>query len=805
MPNSPQTIGESRLRIDAPAKCTGDTRFLDDLRFEGLAWAAPVVSSTPFGRILAVDGAHCESLPGFLDLVLARHVPGENQVGVICNDQPLLAQETVRYVGDTIALAVAADEATARRAAELVQIKYEEFDPVLSIEQSRAARSDYLHASNVACRHRLRRGEIAKGLRLADLVVEAEFRTPCQEHFYLEGQGCVVLPGEDGALTIHGSLQCPFYVQKAVARAMGLPFAAVRVIQAPTGGGFGGKEDLPSELCARAAVAAARIGRPVKLVYRRREDVQLTSKRHPFLMSYRVGVTRDGRLTAAEIRLDHGAGAYATLSSVVSYRAAVQAAGPYVIPNVKVDSTSWYTNLPPNGAFRGFGSPQATFGHERMMDHVAEELGMDPLELRLRNVLRPGDRTPTGQLLEHSVGAERCLKEAARAAGWGLSAEGAQSGSSGKRVTASRSKGGTGGGSSVPAAEGAEETGRRYLRGRGLALCHYGNCLGAAGWFLDGAGARIRIHRDGSISAAFGLVEMGQGALTAVAQMAAKALGVSTERVLVEPTDTQQVPDSGPAVASRNVVMTGNALRDAADKLIPVIQAAAAELLECAPGDVELAGDRACVRGGGEAGSPDGGAVSLSFEELAEHLFLSNRPMAALGWWHVPPLSYDAKSGLGEAYFSYSYAAHMAEVSVDTLTGRVRVERIWAAHDVGRAINPAGIEGQVEGGTAQGVGWALSENYLEEGGRVITNNFSTYLVPTTTDLPEVETIQVEEPEPLGPWGAKGIGEPAIIPTAAAVANAVSRALGVQVDHIPILPEEVLNLLETAASTESRTG
>jgi CO/xanthine dehydrogenase Mo-binding subunit len=431
----------------------------------------------------------------------------------------------------------------------------------------------------------------------------------------------------------------------------------------------------------------------------------------------------------------------------------MQALGPYRVPHVKVHSTAWYTNTPPNGAFRGFGSPQVTFGHERMMDKIAAALAMDPVKLRLHNILVPGSRTMTGQHVETSVGAGETIMRAAEISGW----------------TQRRSS--------------PDEQGR-IRRGLGVAACHYGNCLGAAGWALDGAGARIQVRRDGSVAVAYGLVDMGQGANTVVAQMTAEALGIDVSRITVLPTDTMNVPDSGPSVASRNVVMTGNAIRDAAERLLPVIRQAAAELLNCDPSEIRLSGNMF------RASSSE---KQLPFEEVSELMFLMNMPMDALGWWHVPKLEYDADTGTGEAYFTYSYATHIAEVVVDTLTGRVRVERVWAAHDVGKAINPADLEGQVEGGVVQGIGWALYEEFKLDRGVAISGNLSTYLLPTSMDAPEVESVFVEAPDPNGPWGAKGIGEPAIIPTAAAVANAISHAMGADIDSIPVRPETILHL------------
>ncbi|MCF7797299.1 MAG: xanthine dehydrogenase family protein molybdopterin-binding subunit [Lentisphaeria bacterium] len=749
-------IGKSLPRVDAPGKVSGLTRFITDMHFDSMVFAYPVVSPIAFGALDGVDISPARKMPGFLGAWFAGDIPGENQVGVILPDQPLFAQDKLRFVGDAIGIVAAETEVDAISAARSVKIDTTPREPILSINASKMATGKKIHENNIACEHRLERGDIQAGFADADVVVEADLVTPYQEHFYLEPQGCIVVPQGD-AFTVYGSIQCVFYVQKAIAKVLGISFSKVRVIQTPTGGAFGGKEDIPSEMCARAAVAAWHLQRPVKMIYRRRDDVQWTSKRHPFQMHYKVGVSKTGKLLSADIILEENAGAYATLSSVVSYRATMQAMGPYAIPNIQVHSTSYYTNLPPTGAFRGFGSPQATFGHERMMDILADRLGMDPVEFRLKNILKPGQETQTGHALSTSVGAEATLLKSANAAEWQTDA----------RPMVSKDG--------------------RYREALGVSVCHYGNCLGAAGWSMDGAGVKIQINRDGSIAVAFGLIEMGQGALTVVTQMTAEALGVNAERISILPTDTSQVPDSGPSVASRNIVMTGNAIRNAVEKLKPILSTAAAEAMECAPENVAFQNDQVVNTKSGNA---------LSISALCEYLYVTNRPMDALGWWHVPALTYDAQTGRGEAYFTYSYATHIARVQVDTLTGQVRVQKVWAAHDVGKIINPAGLAGQVQGGVVQGAGWAIYENFgHDNAGRITTPNLSTYLLPTAADSVDVQAFWIEDPEPLGPWGAKGIGEPAIIPTAAAIANAVSRIVGQPMNQIPLTPERVLVAFE----------
>jgi CO/xanthine dehydrogenase Mo-binding subunit len=749
-------IGQSMPRVDGLEKARGKTKFIADRSLPNLLHAYPVFSSFAHGRLTGTNTKSAESVNGYIDTFFAADVPGENRIGVILDDQPLFVHDKIRYNGDAVGIVVAETSEAAYRASKRVEVIAEELPPILSIDDSRHEQAALIHETNIACEHRVLNGDVDAGFAASSHIVTGSVKTGYQEHYYLEPQGCIVVPEDDGTITVYGSIQCVFYVQKAVSRNLGIPYSRVRVVQTPIGGAFGGKEDIPSEVCARTAVAAWKLNRPVKTIYRRADDMQATSKRHPSEISYKIGVDDSGKMLAGEVEIHINAGAYATLSSVVSYRASIQALGPYQVPNVRVHSTAWYTNLPPTGAFRGFGSPQATFGHERMMDKIARQIGMDPVEFRLQNVLKPGTSTTTGHRLETSVGAEETIEAATKLADWNT------------RI-----------------AENKLNSDSRFRYGLGISACHYGNCLGSPGWMMDGSGARIQVHRDGSVAVAYGLVDMGQGATTVVAQMTAEALGIDPERVTILQTDTNSVPDSGPAVASRNVIMTGNAIRAAADKIIDSLCKAAAHRIGCSVDQVSY--------GKGFART-EAESTEISFVELAELMYLLNLPMDALGWWHVPELDFDPQTGLGEAYFTYSYATHIAQVCVDTFTGNAKVTDIWAAHDVGRAINPAGIEGQVEGGVVQGIGWALYENFIMDKGKVVTENLSTYLLPTTMDSPNIETVCVENPEPLGPWGAKGIGEPSIIPTAAAVANAISNALGCDVDEIPVQPEDLLDLI-----------
>jgi len=536
---------------------------------------------------------------------------------------------------------------------------------------------------------------------------------------------------------VYGSLQCPYYVQKGVAGILGTPYSAVRVVQLTTGGGFGGKEDVPSEICAMAAVCAHVTGRPVKLVLDREVDILRTSKRHPTIIRYRLGAARDGRFLAAEVDIRGDCGAYPTISPVVLWRSAVHGPGPYVIPHVKVDCVGVYTNLPPSGAFRGFGAPQVAVAHEGIVDDMARALGRDPIDLRLQNALAVGAELPTGAPLEESAPLRETLEGARDRCRW---AE--------KR--------------SAPRAAGPRR------RGLGVACVHYGVSLGAKGWHLDASGALVQVHQDGSVAVAIGGTEIGQGARTAMALIAAEALGCPVEKVRVVDTDTALVADSGPTVASRTTVMSGNAVLDACGKIAARLEPIRAEL----------------ARGG----------LPAAFADVTRVAYGRNLDLAATGWWVAPPSTFDDQTGLGTAYFVYAFATHIAEVEVDTRTGEVRVLRMTCAHDIGRAINRDGVEAQVEGGVLQGVGYARYEDFRTEQGRVLTSTLTTYIVPTAADAPEVDLVLVEEPWSKGPYGAKGIGEPALIPAAAAVANAVGDALGFPVSEIPLTPERVWRLL-----------
>ena len=741
-------VGRPVKRVDARAKVTGKAKYVADLEIQGMLYGKMLLSPHPHARIKSVDMSEAETLPGVWTVITAKEIPGENQIGVVMSDQPLLAQEKVRFVGDCVALVAAEAESIAAKALDLIRIEYEPLPGVYTAQEALGEHSPQIHrGGNLLTHLKIRKGDIEVGLEKAEIVLEETFHTQRQEHVYLEPIGALAIPQEDGSMTILGSLQCPFYVQKGVARVLGLPLSKVRIVQATTGGGFGGKEDVPSEICAFASLLAHRTHRPVQMILSREEDLRRSSKRHPMTVTYKMGADGDGKILCAQIQVLADMGAYATLSPVVLYRSTVHATGPYQIPHVKVDTHGVYTNNIPSGAFRGFGTPEVTFAHESMIDELAAKLGRDPIQIRLMNGLKLGSQTATGQVLEESVGYEETVLRAKEACEWEKKRADDRLLSSSRR------------------------------RGLGVSTIFYGVSLGAKGWFLDGAGAFVQIYQDGSVSVAIGGTEMGQGAQTVIAQLAAENLGLPVDRISILPTDTSLVPDSGPTVASRTTVFSGNATLDALEQIKKSLREMAGELLAVSPERVNF-----------RDGQVLGGDRAISFDKLLQHCYQRNVNLAAEGWFVSPPCSFDEQTGQGNAYYVYGYGTQIAEVEVDLDTGRVQVLRVTAAHDVGKAINPKGVCGQIEGGVVQGVGYALLEDFIMKEGHIQTPDLATYTIPTSLDVPEIVPIIVEAASKVGPFGAKGLGEQPIIPTAAAVANAIYDATGVRVRSLPISPE-----------------
>jgi CO/xanthine dehydrogenase Mo-binding subunit len=743
-------IGAAIARPDAVDKVRGEARYVDDLAFPGMLHAAVVRSPHPHARLVGIDSDEACSLPRVVAVLTAADVPGENVVHVVVDDQPVLAEGVVRYVGEPVALVVAETRAGARAAAAAVRVEYEVLpfvvDPLLALEPGapQVAVPSAAEGGNLFNRMVLQKGEVDAAFAGAAAVVEGVYETGYQEHAYLETQGAVAVPEELGAMAVYASMQCPFYVQGAVAKVLGLPLAKVRVVQATTGGAFGGKEDVPSLIGSLAAIGAWATRRPVKLVLTREEDIVSTSKRHPSRVAYRTAAGTDGTIAAIDVDVVLNAGAYQTLSSAVLWRSLVTAAGPYRVPNARVVARSVATNTVPNGAFRGFGSPQVIFPHESQMDLLAERLDIDRVEIRRRNVLHAGDRTSTDHLVAESVGVAETLERAAKLANWTQRVE---------RI------------------ERENRLSGETRRGLGVACVLYGVGLGGKAPFLDKAGAAMKLEPDGSVAVAVGTVEMGQGLATAVLQVAAEGLGAPLERIHFATVDTSRVPDGGPTVASRGTMMAALAVLDAAKKLRARIQRVA------------------------KAHNVPKREIGDRLPEIARHFWMENLDPAVEGWASTEPVSWDPKTGLGNAYPVYAYATHVAEVEVDVRTGETRVVDYFAVHDSGRILNRALAAGQVEGGVAQGIGFALMEGIDVKDGHLAVSGFTTYRVPTIRDVPLRPAVDfVEDLFPAGPFGMKGIGEVPLMAAHAAVARAVAHATGRRLTRYPLDPPRVQALL-----------
>ena len=746
-------LGGSHRRPDAMAKATGQTRYVGEMAMPGMLHAAIAISDRASARIIDLDTGPAKSMPGVETLVTAADIPGENQVGVIFPDQPLLVTDRVRMVGDRLALVAARSPEEAWAAARSITPDYEDLPGVFDPEKALEKASPTLHGDNNLLKtFQVLLGENNPDQLEADVVVDARYEIGGQDHAYLEPQACLAVP-EGDRITIFASCQCPFYIQQAVARVLAIPLASVRVEQAPTGGAFGGKEDYPSEPAACAAVLAWRSRRPVRLLFPREFDLQVTTKRHPMVVNHRWGANRDGKLVFAHVEAVLDGGAYAGLSTVVAERANVSAVGPYAIPNVTVKTRIAYTNNLFGGAYRGFGAPQVSFASEATMDMLAQRLGMDPVEFRRLNLVTPSDPlTCTGQALAAPQMARLCLDQAVDDAA---------------RIRRSLR---------APAS---------WRRGRGVSLVLYGVNLHRGGQFLDRSSAVVILQADASVIVRVGLTEMGQGNLTAVQTVTAAALGIKPERVQVWQPDTTTVADSGPTVASRGSHASGRAVLDAIERLRRRMDPVAAEMLGCRADEVELSGSNARVSAGGQ---------SIPLRDVARELSARRIETISTGWYRSEPREFDEATGMGDAYASYAMACHVVDVAVDPDLGLVRVEHVAAAHDVGRILHRNAAEGQVEGGVVQAMGWALTEELKMDQGRLLNPSFTDYLIPTSDDAPPVTVALLEDAPGRGPFGAKGLGEPAFIPTAAAIRNAVCAALDVEVNSLPLTPPVIVKAL-----------
>ena len=732
-------------RREGLAKLTGRERYLDDLPLPvGGLWAATVRSREARGMLRAVRFGEGVAWDDFV-IVDHRDIPGQNVVVLIEDDQPVLASSEVRHVHEPVLLLAHPSRAALRHAVRAVSIEIEPQVPVLDVTtQPRPEQLQY-NDDNVFKHLSVNKGDISQGFESAVHVIEGAYATGAQEHVYLETQGMLATleagDGEGDVVVVRGSMQCPYYVHRALMTALDRPAHRVRVIQTPTGGGFGGKEEFPSMLAIHAALLALKAQRAVKLVYERSEDLAVSTKRHAAWIHHRTALDATGRLLAQDIEIAMDAGAYVTLSPVVLSRAVIHAAGPYRCPNVRIRGRSMLSNRVPSGAFRGFGAPQAHFASERHMDRVAAALGLDPVTLRQRNLLRDGDCTATGQRITDGSDRQGLLRRALEMADWEHKREQ-------HRVW------------------NASE--RWHRRGIGLAVFHHGAGFTGSGEVDLASEVHVAGLEDGRVEVLAAATEMGQGTITVLTQLAAARLGLDPEQVLVAEPDTARVPDSGPTVASRTAMIVGRLVERAADDLL--------------------------ARLGSRPQPGDGQALSRAI--VAWHRAHPGRTLLGRARYQPPAgIVWDDQRYRGDAYGAYAWAAYVAEVEVDLTTYAARVIDFVAVQEVGKVLNEVLARGQIQGGVVQGIGWALSEEIVSRNGAMVNAQLTNYIIPTCDDTPRIRVAFEENPYPHGAQGSKGIGELPMDGPGPAIANAIAAALDVDPRVLPLRPERIMALVE----------
>ncbi len=740
-----KTIGQNIPKIGLEKRLRGEPIFSADLELDNPLILRVLRSTQPHAHIKRIDFKKALKIRGVEGVFTSKDIPGENLIGIINKDQPLLADGKVRSVGEPVALVAAETQAAADEALKAIEVTYEELPAVFSPEEALASGAPKIHEKgNLLFTRKIRKGNVENAFEQCAAVIEKTYRTAPIEHSYLEPDAGAGYVDYDDTLVIFASTQNPHYDHKEVVGLLGLEDEQVRIVQAATGGGFGSKLDMNVQ--GFIGLALYHLKRPVRMVYSREEAYLATAKRHALEMTLKTGADSRGKLLAMSAIITCDTGAYASYGIAVASRSAVHATGPYEIDAVTIESRCVYTNNPFAGAMRGFGTPQIALAHESQMDLLAQELGLDPFEIRRLNALQPGSKTGTGQELTASVGIRQCLDAI--------------------QPYHEQAK-----------AEWQSEPINPYKkRGVGIGCMWYG--IGNTG-VQNPSTARITMDRDGNVTLFTGCADIGQGSTTVLAQIAAEVLRLAPEALQLVVADTKCTTNAGATSASRQTYISGNAVKDAAEKLADVLMTAAVDKLKVPKSRLFL--DSGYVR---DSADPNN---QVGFARLARHLHQKGLPLTWNGFFDPDTVPLDPETGQGVPYATYAFACQLALVSVDTLTGEVQVKKIVAAHDVGKAIHPENVKGQICGGVAMGLGFALMEEFVPGQ----TLSFKDYLIPTCADMPEVIPIIVESPEPTGPFGAKGVGEPALIPTAPAIINALADALGKRIYELPANLERVL--------------
>jgi CO/xanthine dehydrogenase Mo-binding subunit len=735
-------IGASAPRREGRAKVTGQARYVDDLALPGMLAGITVRSAAPRGFIKRIDFDPAIPWQDFT-VVTAADIPGLNRVALIENDQPYLASDRINHPEEPVVLLAHPDRERLEEARRAIHIVIVSEQPVFTIDDALEPRAVIWGADNIFKRYVVARGDVDAALASAPVVVEGEYETGAQEQLYIEPNGMLATASPDAGVTVWGSMQCPYYIHKALMRLFDLPAEKIRVVQMETGGGFGGKEEYPSIIAGHAALLAWKSGRPVKLVYDRAEDMVATTKRHPSRTRHRTAVARDGRLLAMDIDFVIDGGAYCTLSPVVLSRGTIHSAGPYFCPNVRLRGRAVATNAPPHGAFRGFGAPQSLFALERHMDRVAAAIGLPPDELWRRNFIRTGQTSAVGQVMKDPIDMGALLDRALEVSDFHA-----------KRARFAEIN---------PAL--------RVRRGIGLAAFMHGAGFTGSGEDHLSSVVAVDASAEGRVRVLSSNTEIGQGTNTVFAQIAADALGIPDSLIEIVQPDTALVPNSGPTVASRTCMVVG-------------------KLVETA--SLGLRRDLA------QAGLPADGYSADEFRAACARHVKELGPLRATARYEPPPgLRWDDERYEGDAYGTYAWAVYVAEVSVDMSTFETHVDDFVAVQEVGKVINPVLASGQIEGGVAQAIGWALYERIVWREGRMANGEMTNYIMPTSMDLPRIRVFFEERPYAHGPAGAKGIGELPMDGPAPAILNAVAHATGADPRALPLTPESLMALMETA--------
>lgn len=741
-------IGKSLPRVDGVSKATGEARYTGDMTLPRMLYGKILRSPYPHARILDIDTRKASLLPG-----VKAVITGNDTLGIkygLFPDECAIAMDKVRYIGEGMAAVAAVDEEIAAEALELIKVEYEELPAIFDVEEAMKPGAPQVHdgSPNISAKRAFEFGDVEKGFRESDYVREDTFRTQAQSHCALETHAALASYETNGKLTLWASAQGPYYHSLDLAKLLGMPLGNVRVINPYVGGGFGGKREL-FDLHFCAALLSKKTGRPVKIVYTREEQFMAGHYRHPFIVKIKTGIKKDGTLMAKDCATILDGGAYNSKGPAITGAAGSQVGSLYRVPNVRYTGYHVYTNKPVSGAFRGFGVLQVRFANDVQMNMIARELGMDPVEIRLKNAIGPGEVAPNGWKIT-SCGFSECIQKAAAEAGW-------------------------------------DQERSKLARKTGIGMGCGNYVCGSSLYGPDSSGAMIKLHEDGTVTVFTAVTDIGQGASTTMAQIAAEELGVALEDIRITVPDTEATPTDLGSYASRVTFVAGNAVKVAAGDAKRQLLDIAAEKLEARAEDLVAGDRRVYVRGSPDRGMAFSEVVKLALVKKGVHIL-------GRGSYFAKTEERDIKTGRGNTSPTYSFGAHVARVELDQETGQVALLEEVAAHDCGLAINPMALEGQLEGSTVCGMGMTIMEDRIMEGGQVLNPSFEGYRMPTALETPRIGCIIVETIDPDGPFGAKGLSEGAQVPVAPAIANALCEATGTWFQELPITPEKVLRAL-----------